>query len=92
MKLTPQSPEQGFQFPGEFEVTAMGPAAAGLESLVPNLLREAGHEKVSEVLRTRPSSNGNYLSVTVTVYAESRDHYESVHAVLRSHTHIKWTL
>ncbi|MCK7593934.1 DUF493 family protein [Pseudomarimonas salicorniae] len=92
MKLTPQSPDQGFQFPGEFELTAMGPAAAELAALVPGLLREAGVAGVSEVLRTRPSSNGNYLSVTVAVFAETREHYEAAHEVLRKHPDIKWTL
>lgn len=92
MNLTPQSPDQGFQFPGEFELTAMGPAAAELHALVPELLRSAGIARVSEVLRTRPSRNGNYLSVTVSVHVESRVDYERAHAALRAHAQIKWTL
>ena len=92
MELKPQSPDQGFQFPGEFELTAMGPAGADLPSLVPDLLRGVGVVRVSEVLRVRASSNGNYLSVTISVYAERREDYESAHAALRAHPDVKWTL
>ena len=91
MNPTPP-PEQGFQFPGEFDLTAMGSAAADLASLVPALLRAAGVAGVSEVLRSRPSSNGSYLSVTVSVHAERREDYEAAHAALRAHPDIKWTL
>lgn len=92
MEIKPQSPDQGFQFPGEFELTAMGPASADLPAVVPGLLRETGAVRVSEVLRVRASSNGNYLSVTVSVYAERREDYESAHAALRAHPDVKWTL
>lgn len=92
MKLTPQSPDQGFQFPGRFELTAMGPASADLAELVPALLRAAGIADVSDALRTRPSAQGNYLSVTVSIHAERREDYDSAHAVLRAHAEIRWTL
>ena len=36
--LHPQNPEQGFQFPGAFEVTAMGKAHAGLETRVAEII------------------------------------------------------
>lgn len=92
MNLTPQSPDQGFQFPGEFELTAMGSAAAGLAELVPALLRDAGIAGVSDALRTRPSTQGKYVSVTVSIHAARREDYETAHAVLRAHEEIKWTL
>lgn len=92
MTPTPPSPEQGFQFPGEFELTAMGPLAADLQRLVPTLLREAGVAGVGEVLRTRASRNGNYVSVTLSVHAARREDYEAAHAALRRHPDIKWTL
>ena len=36
--LQPENPQQGFQFPGAFEVTAMGKAHAGLEERVPEII------------------------------------------------------
>ena len=37
-----QNPDQGFQFPGLFEITAMGSAGAGLENRVPEVLAGLG--------------------------------------------------
>jgi hypothetical protein len=42
MEIRPDPPEHGFRFPGEFEITAMGPASAGLDTELPALLRAAG--------------------------------------------------
>ena len=38
MDISSDNPEHGFQFPGVFEITAMGPAGAGLEAEIPRLL------------------------------------------------------
>jgi putative lipoic acid-binding regulatory protein len=86
------APGQGFQFPGDFELTVMGPAAADLASLVPALLRDARVVGVGPVLRQRPSRRGNYCAVTVSIHAQSRADYESAHALLRAHPDVKWTL
>jgi putative lipoic acid-binding regulatory protein len=37
-----QNPEQGFQFPGVFEITAIGDADSDLESRVPEILANLG--------------------------------------------------
>lgn len=92
MNIHSDNPEHGFQFPGEFDVTAMGPADAELEALIPALLAEAGLALVADVLRTRPSSGGRYVSVTVRIVAETRAHYDAAHEALRAHPAVKWTL
>ena len=92
MDLSPESPEQGFQFPGEFEISAMGPAGSGLELTVPQLLEGAGLVVLHETVATRGSSGGKYVCVKVTFRAASREDYDAAHAVLRAHPEIKWTL
>jgi uncharacterized protein len=82
---------RGFQFPGDFEIKAMGDAAADLDRLVPALMIELGHSAVS-VLASRESSGGNYRSVTVRLHCETRAELEAAHARLRSHPAIRWTL
>src|SRR5688500_8902510 len=42
MELKSDNPEHGFQFPGNFELSAMGPAEAALERVLPQLLTDAG--------------------------------------------------
>ncbi|GIX35855.1 MAG: UPF0250 protein [Lysobacteraceae bacterium] len=92
MSAGAQGPERGFSFPGEFELTAMGPTAAGLERRVPAWLLDAGVETVGGVLRVRASSGGRFVAVTVCVRAASRADLEAAHAALRAHPEVKWTL
>ena len=90
--LQPQNPEQGFQFPGAFEITAVGKANAGLEERVAEIIVGLGMAVMNGSLRTRPSSEGHYISVSVTFTCPSREKYEAAHAALRADPAIKWTL
>ena len=92
VEIKSDNPEHGFQFPGEFQITAMGPAGSGLEDTIPSLLEAADLQVLRETVDTRESSGGKYVSVRVTFRAESREQYEVAHAVLRNHPEVKWTL
>ncbi len=83
---------KGFEFPGVFEITAMGPASAGLEAVIPRELEQAGLVVMHETVRSRPSTAGRFVSVTVSFRAESREQYEAAHHALRAHPEVKWTL
>jgi hypothetical protein len=83
---------KGFEFPGDFEITALGPAAAALDVEIPRLLAAAGLRVVHESVRSRPSSAGRFVSVTVSFHAESRADYDAAHAALREHPEVKWTI
>lgn len=90
--ITPQNFAQGFQFPGAFEVTAMGHAAAGLERRVPEIVAGLGLSVIEGSLRTRPSAEGNYVSVSITFTCPAREKYDAVHKALRADPDIRWTL
>ncbi|HEX4481223.1 MAG TPA: DUF493 family protein [Rudaea sp.] len=90
--LQPQKPDQGFQFPGAFEITAIGKADAGLEARVPEILVGIGLAVMNGSERVRPSSEGHYVSISVTFTCPSREKYEAAHAALRSDPDIRWTL
>ena len=92
VEIKSDNPEHGFQFPGEFQITAMGPAGSGLEDTIPSLLEAADLQVLRETVNTRESSGGRFVSVRVTFRAESREQYEVAHAVLRNHPEVKWTL
>ena len=92
VEIKSDNPEHGFQFPGEFQITAMGPAGSGLEETIPSLLEAADLQVLRETVNTRESSGGRFVSVRVTFRAESREQYEVAHAVLRNHPDVKWTL
>ncbi|MEO7050780.1 MAG: DUF493 family protein [Rhodanobacter sp.] len=83
---------KGFQFPGEFEITAVGSASANLPSAVPRLLEDAGLHVLHESVRHRHSGGGNFVSVTVSFRCEDRAQYEAAHEALRASPDIRYTL
>lgn len=86
-------PGEGFSFPGEFEIAAMGPSDTGLEARVPALLREeAGLEVIEDSLSVRCSGAGRYVAVRVRFHAATREDYDRAHAVLRADPDIRFTL
>ncbi|MGA0588780.1 DUF493 family protein [Dyella sp. KRB-257] len=83
---------KGFRFPGEFEITAMGSAGADLPVHVPRLLEGHGLHVLHETVRYKQSAGGNYVSVTVSFRAQTRQDYDAAHAVLRADPDIRYTL
>ena len=83
---------KGFRFPGVFEITAMGPASAGLELVIPRELVAAGLTVLEETVRSRASSAGRFVSVSISFQADSREDYDAAHNALRAHPEVKWTL
>lgn len=90
--IEPQNPDQGFQFPGAFEITALGRADADLEMRVPEIVQGLGLTVIAGSLRSKPSREGNYHSVSVTIACPDREHYDAAHAALRADPSIRWTL
>ncbi len=70
----------------------MGLAAAELECVLPELLESAGFAVLREQVTVRASSAGRFVSVRIAFQAESREHYDAAHAVLRGHPEVKWTV
>lgn len=92
MEIKSDNPEHGFQFPGTFELSAMGAANKDLETVLPTRLLDAGIEVVHESVSWKHSSTGRYVSVRISFRAESREQYDLAHHVLRDHPEVKWTL
>ena len=92
MEIKSDNPEHGFQFPGTFEITAMGPASAGLETEIPKLLVASGIAVLHETISWRESSGGKFVSVKLSFRADDRAQYEAAHEALRAHPEVKWTL
>ncbi len=92
MEIKSDNPEHGFQFPGTFELSAMGTAGAGLETELPRLLADFGVEVLEERIQWKHSSNGKYVSVRIAFRAGNRAQYDAAHQALRDHPEVKWTL
>ena len=92
MEIKSDNPEHGFQFPGTFELSAMGAADKDLQAELPKLLMDAGIDVLRESVSWKHSSNGKYVSVRIVFKADSREQYDLVHEALRAHPEVKWTL
>lgn len=86
------NPDHGFQFPGTFELSAMGSADQHLETDLPQHLLAEGIDVVHESVTWRHSSSGKYVSVRIQFRAKSREEYDRAHQALRDHPEVKWTL
>ncbi|MGC1549848.1 MAG: DUF493 family protein [Rhodanobacter sp.] len=83
---------KGFQFPGEFEITALGSANADLKARVPQILEGVGLHVLHETVKHKHSREGNFLSVTVTFRCDTREHYDAAHTALRADPDIRYTM
>lgn len=82
----------GFQFPGTFELSAMGLAETHLERELPQVLLDAGIDVVSEQVNWRHSSTGKFVSVRIAFNAATREDYDRAHLALREHPDVQWTV
>jgi putative lipoic acid-binding regulatory protein len=92
MNISSDNPDHGFQFPGTFELSAMGTAGIELEFELPRLLAAAGIDVLEERISWKHSSNGKYVSVRIAFHAEDRAEYDKAHEALRGHPEVKWTI
>jgi putative lipoic acid-binding regulatory protein len=92
MSITSDNPGHGLQFPGTFEINAMGAAGVGLETKIADALEAAGLVVHRDRLRSRLSAKGNWVSVSYAFEAASRADYEKAHEALRLLPEVKWTL
>jgi len=83
---------QGFQFPGTFEISALGAAGMALEKTLPQALRACGVRVPEAQVSVRPSKAGKYVAVRMVFIAQERVHYEQAQAALRNHPGVKWVI
>ncbi len=83
---------KGFEFPTEYPVKAMGPNTNEFEQKIITTIKQHAPEVSSNSVNTKTSSTGKYRSVTVLVYAQSKDHLISIYQDLRAIKDVMWTL
>lgn len=83
---------EAYEFPGAFELSAMGASDAGIADALPNLIEGAGAQVLAGSLTAHPSSNGNYVAVRISFLAASREQLDAVHDAVRDHPGVKWLI
>ncbi len=70
------------EFPCEFSIKTMGLATPEFDSLIVEIVRQHAPDLGEGAVRTRPSSGGKYLSVTVTINATSKAQLDSIYQAM----------
>ncbi|MDR1849744.1 MAG: DUF493 domain-containing protein [Zoogloeaceae bacterium] len=89
--LPDPSSESLLVFPLPFPLKIMGRSDADLESLVLNIVRRHDPD-FAGTLERRDSSGGNYLSLTCTVTAPSKEMLDALYRELTAHPAIRFVL
>lgn len=80
--------ESAIEFPCDFPIKAMGLAIHDLEVVVFEIINLHAPDTPKDAMKTRESSNGKYISVTVTVNAQSQTQLDAIYQSLTDHEHI----
>lgn len=94
---TPANPrippeESLIQYPTAFPIKVMGPHNASFVEAVVAVVIEHDPTFDAGTLERRPSSSGNYLGLTVTVTATSREQLDNLYRGLSGHPLVKYVL
>lgn len=79
-------------FPSDFPIKVVGVMSDGFAQAIAELILEHDPEFHTGKIDMRPSSKGNYLSLTVTVKATSREQLDNIYRALTSHDLVKFVL
>jgi len=83
---------KGFDFPCEYPVKAMGPNTDEFVIKITEIIKQHAPEVSRNSVHSKISSSGKYKSVTVLVYAQSKDHLINIYQEVRSVEEVVWTL
>ncbi len=84
--------QSALEFPCRFPVKAMGLAGDDFDLLVVGIISRHVAQLGEGAVSTRPSSNGKYVSVTVTVQAESQQQLDAIYRELTAHERVLMAL
>lgn len=84
--------ESLIEYPSDFPIKIMGAMHDQFAQTIVELVTLHDPEFHVGKLETRPSSGGNYLALTVTVRATSREQLDNLYRALSSHPMVKVVL
>lgn len=66
-------------FPCEFVIKVFGVASDEFEAAVITIIRTHIADVKEDTFRTRPSKDGKYLAITITIHVESREELDTIY-------------
>jgi len=90
--LTLEEGETLLQFPCEFPIKAMGLSCDAFEIAVLEIINRHVDDLAEDALRMRPSKNGKYTSITITITARSKQQIDNIYLDLTACEHVSIAL
>ena len=99
MTMTPAPPsapdprkESLIEYPSPFPIKVMGAKADGFVHAVTSIARQFDSGFDATTVELRESKGGNYLGVTITITATSREQLDELYRTLSTHPMVKVVL
>jgi putative lipoic acid-binding regulatory protein len=80
------------EFPCDFPIKAVGRAADDFDALIASLVRRHVPDLGEGAISVRPSRDGNYLSVTVVIRAQSQEQLDNIYRDLTANERVVMAL
>jgi hypothetical protein len=80
------------EYPCRFPIKVMGAMADGFAEALADVARGFDPDFDAATMELRPSKGGNYLGVTITITATSREQLDDLYRALTSHPMVKIVL
>lgn len=92
MTSPPPARESLIVYPSAFPIKVMGVKAEGFVEAIVDVARRFDPAFDASTVETRPSRAGNYLGVTITITATSREQLDEIYRTLSTHPMVKVVL
>ncbi len=89
---TEENKESPLHFPCDFVIKVFGLASDQFELEAITLIRKHITELREDAIRSRPSKDGKYLALSITITAESKDQLDAIYRELSASPHVLMAL
>jgi uncharacterized protein len=79
-------------YPSAFPIKVMGAHVAGFTEAIVSVARQFDPDFDASTVESRPSKAGNYLGLTITITATSREQLDELYRTLSTHPMVKVVL
>ena len=73
------------KFPCQFPIKVMGTASDDFDTIIIDIIKKHVSHLSKDAVKSQLSQKGNYVSVTVTIKAESREQLDNIYYDLTEH-------
>ncbi|MBI3346790.1 MAG: DUF493 family protein [Burkholderiales bacterium] len=94
MNLPPEIPpdQSLIEYPSQFPIKVMGAHVEGFIEAIAHVARQFDPGFDAATIEQRPSKGGNYLGLTITITATSREQLDEIYRTLTTHPMVKVVL